>query len=79
MMRFGDGPELDLVDPADMEEELRERSEKIGAARDAAYERGYEDADESLDRDACARAIGYPPRLEQDYKDGWDNALAGVS
>lgn len=66
------------IDPADMEDQLRERSENIDVALDAAYEKGHEEASLEQDRDACAAFWFEQPKLRVAFCDGWDNALAGV-
>lgn len=66
------------TDPADLEDELRERSENIIDARDNAYERGYEMATgpgDEIDRDQYAEALFDHPRLQTDFRDGWDTAV----
>jgi hypothetical protein len=67
------------LDAQDMADQLEERSLKIADARDAAYDKGYDEADPKLSRDECASFwFGNQPVLFRDFCDGWDNALAGV-
>lgn len=68
---------FDPIDPADMEDELRERSESIDIARDAAFDRGYEEYTPGGDRLAAAQSF-YPEHvvLRRDFADGWDDAHA---
>lgn len=65
--------EHDQIDPQDMADQLAERSERIGAMRDAAFERGYEDYERDGDVEVGA-VLWNHPKLEQDYRDGWSEA-----
>jgi hypothetical protein len=67
--------------PADMEDELRARSENISAARDAAFERGQEAYDmygegraDPRARDVMAADYYDHPKLRADFCDGWETA-----
>lgn len=72
--RLGDEPEVfEAQDPADLEDELRDRSEHVSDQRDAAYECGQDDYYPDSDREVGALKWD-SPRLQQDYRDGWDNA-----
>lgn len=62
------------ADGEDMEDQLRVRSETIGAARDAAFERGADCYSAGGDRDAEAARYFDHPKLRQDFCDGWDEA-----
>lgn len=63
---------FDPIDPADMEDELRERSENIDNAREEAFERGQDDFEPAGNRDEMAARYYTHPKLQRDYKDGWD-------
>lgn len=68
----------DSYDPADMEDELRERSETINTARDHAYECGAEECDDpEPSEDSLLGRFGHE-RLVTDYKDGRATALMQV-
>lgn len=70
---------FDAFDPADMEDELRERSENICASLDNAYEHGQDEADMPLaDESALLARFGHP-KLVRCYLDGRANALAEVA
>jgi hypothetical protein len=74
-----DSGAFDPVDPADMEDELRERSENIANAREAAFERGmdyYAPEQNTNDRDEAAARYYVHPKLRADFCDGW-NTEAG--
>jgi hypothetical protein len=68
-------------DPADMEDELRERSERIDLVLDAAYERGADAYTKDGDRDAEAERYygheGAPmhPKIRAAFYDGWADAM----
>lgn len=51
-----------------------ERSEAIGAARDAAFERGMDAFSEVDDRDVLANMYFDHATLIADFKAGWDTA-----
>lgn len=65
---------VELADPADMEDDLRERSENISLAREDAYERGQDAYTRDGDRDAMAAVYYDHPRLRTDFCDGWEDA-----
>ena len=63
---------------AELEDELRDRSENIAAAREAAFERGqdyYECTQNTDDRDEAAARYYDKAKLQRDFCDGWDAAL----
>jgi hypothetical protein len=64
-------------DPEDMDDQLRERSENISAARDHAYDLGMDaytpDTSDGV-RDALAAKYFTHPKLQSDFCDGWDAA-----
>jgi hypothetical protein len=66
--------QFEAADPADMEDELRERSENISAALDAAFERGQDCYTPEGDLEATARAYYDHPKLRQAFGDGWSDA-----
>jgi hypothetical protein len=72
---------FDPIDPRDMEDDLRERSENISNARDAAYERGQECFDmygpgrtDPRARDVMAADYYDHAKLRADFCDGWNDA-----
>lgn len=64
---------FDPIDPRDMEDDLRERSENISNARDAAYERGQDAYEADGDRDSLAAQYFDHPKLRADFCDGWND------
>lgn len=66
----------DLMDPEVNREELEERSERIRDAKDAWYERGWDDFRPQLDLEEVAGRLdshGHPA-LVQAYREGWASA-----
>lgn len=63
----------EVIDPEDMADQLRERSENIDNALDAAFERGADAYSSDGDRDAEAAHIDHP-KLRKAFCEGWDEA-----
>ena len=66
----------DLFDAEDNADQLRERSENIGNALDAAYERGtdyFAEGQDQNDRDEAAARYFDHPKLQAAFCDGWND------